>query len=276
MNNSEQVNKIVSDLMDGTTALSFSALKNFRDSPMDFINYKLKTVEPTDAMLFGTMVHCLVLEPDAFETRFMAIDDTEMCATIGGAKPRATNKYKDWMNEQRALAGERVVVAPEDYKHAKVIALNVLYNRASAKVLKLTEHRETKIEWNNKNFNFRGIIDAHGPKCIMDLKTCADAETRKFQRDIITNGYYLQAAMYMHGLGVDVPYYIVAVDKMGGVSVHVLDEQLMAEGAKEYEFLLDKFNECILTDGFHKSYDFWAPRFDGIHVAEKPGWMYKQ
>lgn len=226
-------------------------------------------------MIYGSMVHCLVLEPEKFDARYFTIDDTNIMLEIGGAKPRSTTRYKEWFATESLKAGERTVVDPDEYRHAKIVAMNVQHNRASAKVLNLITEREKPIEWEYKNFNFRGFIDGYGMKAVMDLKTCADAEPKKFQRDLINNGYYLQAAMYLYGLQMHKPYYIVAVDKVGGVSVHLLDEHLLEYGMKEYEMLCDKFNECILTDSFHKSYDFWAERFDGIFMATKTGWMFK-
>jgi hypothetical protein len=57
---------IISGLMSGESHLSYSSLKAFKKSPIDFINYKMGKKETTDAMLFGSMLHCLVLEPQDF------------------------------------------------------------------------------------------------------------------------------------------------------------------------------------------------------------------
>jgi len=157
---------------------------------------------------------------------------------------------------------------------AKAVAVNVRENRASHKILKIADKREQDVEWEFKNFKFRGRIDGIGKNAIFDLKTCADAENSKFQRDIISMGYYLQAAMYRVGVGQALDYYIIAVDKRGGVSVHQLNEDLLKYGLEEYSKLLDRFNECILSEAFNMSYDFWSPRHDGIFSADKPTRFY--
>lgn len=265
---------IIDKLMSHEGHLSFSSLKAFAESPATFMEYKLAKREPTDAMLFGSMLHCLVLEPQDFENRYLCLDDRDICNSIGGAKPRATKAYKEWYAVTVGEAGEREIVETNEYLAAKIIASNVLHNRASRKILDMCWIHETPIEWEFKNFMFKGFIDGKGEKAKCDLKTCADASPDKFHRDIINNKYYLQGAMYTYAEGVNVPYYIIAVDKKSGVSVHKLEDRLLEHGMKEYNDLLDKFNECILKDAFDQSYDFHSDRYDGTFICEKPGWLY--
>lgn len=270
----DRAGPVISKLISGESHLSYSSLSAFKKSPATFIDYKLGVREETDAMAFGSMVHCLVLEPNEFEKRYHCLDDKDICVQIGGAKPRATKQYKEWKEYAMAEAGERILVETDDYISAKIIASNVHRNRASSKVLDLCWEHEKPVEWDFKNFHFKGFIDGKGEKAILDLKTCADASPKKFQREIIDRGYYLQAAMYLHAIGEVLDYYIIAVDRKDGVSVHKLHMHLLEHGADEYNMLIDKFNECIISDAFDRSFDFWADRFDGIFIAEKPTWMY--
>lgn len=269
---SQLIKDIVDKVMAGEKSLSYSALSNFKSSPKDYIDYCLKTVEPTPAMVFGKMVHCLILEPDEFPLRYFVLDDKEIVAEIGGGNPRNTNNYKAWKQNEITKAEGKEIVAPNDYLTAQIQALNVTHNRAASKVLKMVSEHEKKIEWNYLNFFFRGILDGDG-ECVLDLKSCSDATPRKFQRTIIEMDYHIQAAMYLKGLGVKKRYFIIAMDSTG-VSVHELSETILGYGMEEYDRLLIKFNECILNDEFNMSYDFYAERFDGIYVADKPGYLY--
>lgn len=268
------IGPVIDSLMDHTGHLSFSSLKAFAESPATFAEYKLAKKEPTEAMQFGSMLHCLVLEPQDFDNRYLCLDDADIIAQIGGAKPRATKLYKEWKAITVAEAGDREIVDTNSYISAKIIASNVLHNRASRKILDMCWEHEKPIEWEFKNFIFRGFIDGKGEKAICDLKTCSDAKPKKFQRDLIDNKYYLQAAMYLYAIGENIPYYIIAVDKDSGVSVHKLEDRLIEHGMEEYNTLLDSFNECILKDAFDQSYDFHSDRFDGTFICEKPGWLY--
>lgn len=264
---------IVLQLLRGEMKLSYSALSAFQESPKDFVRYKTKQRVTTDAMVYGSMLHCLILEPEDFEKRYFCFDDTEKCREIGGEKPRATKAYKEWKAYTIADAGDRIVISPDDYLNALAVANNVQTNRAASKVLRLCPQHEVPVEWEYKNFKFHGFIDADGEEARADLKSCADASPRKFQSEIIRMGYHMQAAMYNLGAGIK-PYYIIAVDKTGGVSVHKLHDKLIEKGMEEYDRLVGKFNECILSDAWDQSFDFWADRYDGIFTAEPANWMF--
>lgn len=267
------IDQIVNKLMTQEDHLSYSSLSCFKQSPQKFIDYKLGIKEETDAMQYGSMMHCLALEPDDFGNRYYVINDYEKCKEIGGAKPRSTKLYKEWYESEKAHAGTKTIVQLEDYSAAMVAANNIRHNRASARILQLAGEREKPMEWEYKNFRFKGFIDGSGEKIIFDLKTCTDASPDKFQREIINRAYYLQAAMYLCAESKVKDYFIIAVDRKNGVSVHKLDHKLIEHGANEYNDLLDKFNHCILTDGFNQSFDFFSPRVDGVFVCEKPNYL---
>lgn len=272
----DKAQEIIDSLMAQDDHLSFSSLCQFKESPADFMRYKLGERVQTDAMIYGAMVHCLVLEPNDFENRYFTIDDTQVCIEIGGAKPRATNKYKDWYASESVKAGGRILVETNDFLAAKVVASNVNHNRAARKILELCGEREVSKEWEYGNFKFVGRPDFEGDvkkKRRGDLKTCTDANPDKVHRQIVSDSWYLQQAMYDEADPVE-EHYILAVDKKGGVSVHLLHPHLIIHGKEEYKKLIDGFNECIVKDAFNQSYDFWAERFDGIFSAEKPAWLY--
>lgn len=254
--------------------MSYSSICAFMENPEKFIEYKTGQKEQTESMLYGAMLHCLVLEPSEFEKRYHCLDDEAICAQIGGAKPRGTKLYKEWKEAALGEANGRIIVQTDDYISAKIAAESVLKNRASRKVLNLAPQREVKIEWEYKNFKFLGFKDGEGDNAIFDLKSMPDADWQVVQREIIKRKLYIQAAMYEYGTGSYKDYYIIAVDKMKGVSVHKLHQKLIEKGMEEYDDILNKFNLCILDDRFNESYDFHSDRHDGIFICEPPKWMY--
>lgn len=282
----DQIDAIIMRLIRGEDHLSFTSLNAFRRSPVSFIDYKMGKIEETEeetaAMKFGSMLHCLVLESGEFENRYFTFDDSDKCEELrqGGAKsPRATKAYKEWYSLQASSAGDRMIVKPQEAAHARLVANNVKYNRAARRVMDLCPEHEKPIEWTHKNFNFKGFIDGNGEHAIFDLKSMADAEKRKAQRAITDKGMYIQAAMYQHGLNLTAlkQHFIIAVDKMSGVSVHELHPRLLHQGMEDYMKLVDYFNVCIINDDFERSFDFWAEyreeRWTGIFSAELPGYM---
>src|ERR1044072_4242689 len=106
----QHIDSIIHRLMCHEDHLSYSSLSCFKQSPEKFINYKMGIKEETDAMLYGSMMHCLSLEPADFYNRYHVIDDTEKCAEIGGAKPRATKVYKEWYANAISEAGGKQIV----------------------------------------------------------------------------------------------------------------------------------------------------------------------
>lgn len=273
-NREDKVNELIGLFMGGEKHLSYSSLKAFADSPNEFIRYCLRERVQTDAMIFGTIVHCLVLEPDAFTDRYFVLNDLEIISDIGGAKPRATNRYKEWVQAQHDKNPGKECVTMEVYVTAEIMARNVRNNRAAAIVLNRCNEAEKKIEWEYMNMKFRGILDKIGKNAICDFKTCSDANPQIFQREIIKMKYYLQAAMYERGVTEYRPYYIIAADKKGGVSVHKISDALMQYGFNEYDQLLTRFNECILKERFDWSYDFYSEFETGHFIMEKPAYLY--
>jgi hypothetical protein len=282
----DQIDAIIRKLIHGEDHLSFTSLNAFRRCPVSFIDYKLHKIQETEeesaAMKFGAMLHVLVLEPHDFDNRFYTFDDSDKCQELiaGGAKsPRATKQYKEWYATQAGSAGDRTIVKPQEAAHARLVAYNLKNNRAARRVMDMCPVHEKKISWQHKNFNFKGFIDGDGEHAMFDLKSMADAEKRKAQRAITDKGMYIQAACYQYGSGLTKmkQHYIIAVDKMSGVSVHELHPRLLEKGLEDYMQLVDYFNVCIAEDAFEESFDFWAKyreeRWTGIFSAELPGYM---
>lgn len=269
-----KVEQLIHDLNTGTKKLSFSSIKAFRNSPRDFLDYCFRKVEQTDAMKLGTIIHCLVLQPELFAEKFTVMDDSKKIEEIGGGNPRNTNLYKEWKANFLANAvGE--VIPIKMYQQAQIIANNILYNRASSKVLSICDGEPEKhIEWDYKNFKFHGYIDKPGKKAMCDLKLVPDASPRAAQQTIIRMWYYGQAALYLTGEGIRLPYYIICADRKGGVSVHKIHKSLLDHGFDEYSDIIDKFNDCLFKENFGMSYDFWAESGDGIFTIDKPSYLY--
>lgn len=264
----ERINK-------GEEVLSYSALSAFAESPKKFIEYKLKDRAQTPAMFYGIVLHCLVLEPEAFQERFFILKDADICAKIGGVKPRSTTAYKEWKIEELTKAEGKTTIDPEVFLTANAAAMAVRSNAPARRLLSKCSKKEEPIEWEYLNFRFRGILDAvEEEKLTLDLKSCADANPRKFERKIVEMDYHLQGAMYLKGKGYKMPYYWIAVDGTGEVSVHLMSDKLLDAGFERYNFLMDRFNDCILMDAWDKSYDFYSKRKDGIYLCDKPSWMY--
>lgn len=278
-NREEKIKKLLQDLADGKRSLSYSALREFRESPQDYIDYALREKVQTEAMLLGTVTHCLVWEAKEFEKRYTVMDDTAICKKLvdekGSKSPRATNDYKAWKEQFYNDHAGLNIISLKIVNSAKFMAKAVLSNRAARIVINMFDEFEKKISWEYKNFSFTGFIDGVGPKAMGDLKVMKSAQSRKAQRAIIDNWYYGQGAMYLVGyLQKQIPYYNICVDRKGGVSVHLIEAKLINHGIEEYETLVDNFNLALYKERFAESYDFWSELKSGVYIMEKPAFMY--
>jgi hypothetical protein len=70
----EQYNELVLKLSGEDFKLSHTSLQAFSKSPRAFMRYKLKQREETAAMLTGTVMHCLVLEPHKFDEGYFILN----------------------------------------------------------------------------------------------------------------------------------------------------------------------------------------------------------
>lgn len=265
---SEFIKDLIEKIRSGESKLSYSSLSQFKKSPRNFIDYKLGKKDQTDAMKLGKLVHCLILTPELFEDHYFVFDDTDKVVEIGGGNPRATKVYKEWKAEQLEAVGEKEAISKGEYDQAKLMADAVLNNSASKPLLAKCPKRETPMTFEMNGLNIVCFLDAHGHECILDIKICQDADPNKFQRTIMNDGYYLQGGVYEHAMGELLPYYIIAVDRSGGVSVHLLMDGLLEYGMNELERITRQFVECMDKNDFHHSFEYGS--HTGYFQMDKP------
>lgn len=279
--------EVIQGLFDRSFKLSHSAFNQFCNSPKHFIEYKTQERKQTPAMKFGSVVHCLVLEPEEFKNRYVVSDLSEPSTEAGqtfckamiegldeitafqlaGYKPgkdlsasavRTYEKYSEYIDFIKSLNG-RELVTKSDFDLAERMKKAVWENDASGWILEQITHTEIKAQWNWNGWDWHGFIDGKGDKIMMDLKTVADATPRKVERDIKQKRYHYQAAHYTRGAGFkDHEYYIIAVDKGCNVSVFHLHENMLNATWEEMDYRMNMFKRCLGLNEWEKSYDFWA------------------
>ena len=162
--------------------LSYSALSQFSKSPNHLLSYWNRDFEPTSAMLFGSLLHKMILEPETFSVDYAVYE--------------GTRRGNAW-NEFKALNDTKTIVTAKEYN----TALKTFENAKQSKMLKdlLMETNETEkhIEWKYNDVNYHGYCDMVGDNFIADIKIVQDAG-EKFARDLKYNDYSLQAVSYTH------------------------------------------------------------------------------
>lgn len=223
----------------------------------------------------GSFVHCAVLEKDELEKRYFVLDLDERPVKD---KDFRNTENKQWKIQQYEYAAGKTVVDSEMNRACQNMVTSLYEDEESRRLITEAEEKEKILKWKYAGLKFTGIEDLSGEKFIADLKTCGNAEPNKARRDMWNHGYYRQGGMYldgeMNGDYVGDPHkrvYFIYVETVEPycVSVHELQEEVIATGLKEYRMLAQELKSCIDNDQFpgysyrtiNGTFDVYIPAF---------------
>lgn len=253
-------------------AVSRSDLWLLRESPEKFRYFRDNPPEPTPALLFGQMVHKLLLLPDEFDGAF-------------AVAPEADRRTKDGRAAWEAFcaeAGGRTVVTAADYQKAAEMAAKCLSEPFVGQLL--SGGREVPFFWTDELTGEKckcradALTEAGGSLVIADYKSCADAGTDAFMRDAVRYGYHFQAAMYSEGVekstGRKPLFVFIAQEKTPPYAVNVLqaDPVFVQAGYDVFRELLGIYHYCRTTDNWYG----YTGRDGIINNLSLPAWMAKE
>lgn len=208
--------------------------------------------EPSQAMRFGSLVHCGKLEPAAIGTRYAVMPDfAEEIRKEDGSRysnVRATKAYKEAVAAWRKTIGDRQECSPEELEVMLGIVQSLVMHDQSRLWLCSEGPCEVSIVWDDPSTGIRckGRIDklcvVNNTPLLVDLKTTRDASD--FERSIARFAYHRQAAFYGDGLTAltasDNRFALVIVEKEKpfGVRAALMSEEARCKGREEYQSLL--------------------------------------
>jgi hypothetical protein len=168
-------------------------------------------VRTSDALELGTMLHTALLRPDEFDQLYYMTDDSRIVVEIGGAKPRATNKYKEWIAEQELIAAGRLIISIEDVSRINSMIMNIWEMFPWL----WTSPTECVVQWHDNIVGpCKAMIDLPLVQCPYDDQTyCVDIKTVGLDplgrpyvpmmdsaEAMINNGHFTQGAFYREAL----------------------------------------------------------------------------
>jgi len=219
-------------------ALSASGAKLLRKSPLHYRADRLKSRQPTPAMVFGTVVHRLALEPE---------------------RPAFVVKRLNWASKEGKLERERLeatglpILSESDGDRATAIR-DALWSDAQIAEMLEAATKEQAMLWQQHGVKCKAKADAIGDGLIIDLKTTSDASPREFARSVVTFGYHMQAAHYIDGYkalrGGQAEFVFIAVESAAphAVALYRLDREALAAGAREMARMAALYRDCIASD----------------------------
>ena len=219
-------------------ALSASGAKLLKKSPLHYRADKFKTRQPTEAMVFGTVVHRLALEPE---------------------RPAFAVKYLNWASKEGKAERERLeatglpILSEADGDRATAIR-DALWSDAQIAEMLEGAQKEQVMLWDQHGVKCKAKADAIGDGVVIDLKTTLDAGPQEFARSIAAFGYFRQAAHYLDGYEATKgerakDFVFIAVESQAphAVALYRLDAASIAAGRLEMRRAAAVYRECLAT-----------------------------
>lgn len=241
-------------------ALSASGLKQLARSPWHYLNRV--DIEPTPAMLRGTLAHCAVLEPEAMSKRYVVLPEdaprkpTKAQLNAKNPSPESRASMQWWEAFAQQNKGLELVKF-DDYALCQSQLKAITDHPEIANLLR-EGIGEVSLFWIDKS---TGIYCKARPDWLpkpdgknimpLDLKTCADESPSGFGRAAARLRYDLQAAHYtagieaVTGLTVDAFVFAAVSSKPPILAVpYVLTDEIRDQGKDERRELMDRLAWC--------------------------------
>ena len=181
-------------------ALNKSSIDKILDCPLKYKLYmEGERPEPTASMKFGTMCHCLVLEPEKFQLEFHVMENK---ATSSAGKKEA----------EACQAAGQTPVSAADYAKACLMRDNLYAHPEISNLLALPGDAEVSLYWEMVS-DASGEVRQCKARCdavkklsdgscfILDLKTTSgEASLDDIAKHCAGFGYHRQDAWYQYGL----------------------------------------------------------------------------
>lgn len=250
--------------------VSSSLLRAFDKSPLHGRHRELSPDAPTPAKTIGSAGHCMILEPAAFDRRYIAAPPCD----------RRTKDGKAAWAYVESQANGREILTHDHSESARRIAAAVHSRRDVAALLARLDFREVSIFWTDETTGLPlkarldGLTIESNVADVADIKSAADISERAFSGAIAGYGYSVQAAFYIRAVeaafGVAVRNFtFVAVESAEPYDCGLLDLGLISrnEGERKVAKLLRIVADCRKSD-----------RYPGQHperrTVEMPAWAF--
>lgn len=224
------------------------------------------------AFLFGAALHKAVLEPEGFGDEYIVMPKFD----------RRTKDGKELYAAFEMSRGERDIIVQED-KYIIDEMVTAVRSHKYADFLTRGEVEKsyywtdelTGIDCQARPDCFK-IVDGRG--IIVDLKTCAEADTESFKRSAIKYGYDMQAAMFKaacekeHGIPCD--FIFVAIEKTPPYMINILqaDEIMLKYGEDRFRTALGICKECNDSGNWY-GYNGFSGIINNLSL---PAWLAKE
>jgi hypothetical protein len=245
-------------------AVSQSMLKDLDESPAYFKAVHIDRVvarKQTEAMRLGTMLHCAVLEPEIFESRYVV-----------WSGDRRTKAGKE--DHAAIVASGAEIIDHDELAQIRGMAAAILAHPGASKLLALCPLREHVIEWTDEASGVRckAKLDLATPGLVVDLKSAISSNPKAFAKQAANLGMHIQDRHYTAGwsavnggMRTDFAFIVVGKEAPHLVSTVQLGPVSQMKGAEKRAELLELYRTC-------RDSGEWPGYGDHIQTIELPSW----
>jgi len=217
------------------------------------LHHYITTEQKTSTFMdFGSLLDCLLLENEIFDSQFIMIPDMGEDSK-GNPKPWSNQlKYcKAWTQEQRDLG--LTPYSDLDYNKACAIIKNIKEHKTAGPWMEGGKN-QVAIVWEDKETGLlcKGRIDKLHPDSLVDLKSTVNASPSEFKRTINNFLYHVQAAMYSWGWaqlngGEYLPFNLAVAESEAPycVAAYRIGDESIAMGESLFKRAIHKYKDYL-------------------------------
>jgi hypothetical protein len=187
-------------------AINASSIKAGAKS-MRHMRYAMEhpTGDPTASMRWGKIVHLAILEPDTIGRTLQIWNGRPLKSGPNKGEITMDRKGPEWQAFVESCGGsDEWIVTPDEMGALMEMSAAVHGDREAHRLIEQTVHEQT-VTWTGEMYGAaKGRLDGYderGDGLVLDLKTTAQIEPRRFAGQFATLGYDMQIGWYCEGTG---------------------------------------------------------------------------
>lgn len=261
------------EIYHSTRAISKSGMDKIRQAPAKFKAWMDGgSEEETESLLFGSVFHCLALEPGEFGNRYAVKQFNG--STKAGKEEAATAKAAGLELVSARIYGAALAMAESVWNHPLIGQIMAARDKRT----------ETSIYWSETvnrteilckaRLDMLATVPGFGLVAV-DLKSTDDASPEGLARSILKWGYHRQAVWYRRALravGMDSSVFVlVAVEK---TAPHLVTAANVSEAAQQVG--LEEIKDALGTYATCAKSGLWPGYVSEVIDLDLPEWAYKR
>ena len=206
-----------------------------------FLNYKQNPKEPTPAMIFGSLVHCLALEPHNYSNEFCIAPKVDRRLKESKIEVLNENDFEIW----KSLNLGKKYISQEQLEHANIL-VDVLKSNERYKQIQISDF-EKEIYFTQYDVECRSKLDIieNSTHTIYDLKTIDNISDFGIRKSIRNRHYYRQAQFYLNAMN-DLEnkwhFVFIFIEKESPYSIRFVElSDMFKKGEFEIQECLEKY-----------------------------------